>query len=73
VQFLDVTVADVKLAGELLARTGGHHSMDALLIAVGTRYQARNIFTGDAADLVALRDALPRANREELAIVDIRP
>jgi predicted nucleic acid-binding protein len=73
VQFLDVSAADGKLAGELLARTSGDNSMDALLVAVAARYQARTIFTGDAADLIALRDALPRAHNGQLAIVDIQP
>ena len=73
VQFLDVSVVDGKLAGELLSQTVARNTMDALLIAVAVRYRVQEIFTGDPADLIALRDALPKANRKELAIVDIQP
>jgi len=72
VQFLDVTVSEGKLAGELLAETGGSNSMDALVVAAASLHRVHEIFTTDRRDLARLRDALPASSWHRFGVVDIR-
>lgn len=68
-EILPIGAAEARLAGELLGRTGGNNSMDAIVVATAALHGMDEIFTTDPGDLERLRDSLPPARRR-IAVVD---
>jgi len=70
-EVLSIGADEGRLAGELLATTGGSNSMDALVVAAAAIHGITEIFTTDPDDLIALRDARPAAPTK-IAITDVQ-
>lgn len=57
-EVIPVGAAEGRLAGELLGRTSGTNSMDAIVVATAAMHRIDEIFTTDPTDIARLRDAL---------------
>ncbi len=68
-EVLPINAAEARLEGELLGRTGGSNSMDAIVVSTAALHGIGEIFTTDPDDLVQLRNALVPA--QPIAIVDV--
>ncbi|MEO7039071.1 MAG: PIN domain-containing protein [Candidatus Elarobacter sp.] len=70
-EIISIAAAEGKLAGELLARSNGDNSMDALVVAAAALHGIGEIYTSDPTDLRALRSVLPSGARQ-IDIVDVQ-
>ncbi len=68
-EILTIDAAEARLAGELLGRTGGNNSMDAIVVAAAALHGIDEIFTTDPDDIERLRNALG-SGRARIAVVD---
>lgn len=62
-EIVPIHVAEARLAGELLGRSGGSNSMDAILVATAALHGISEIFTTDPDDVGKLCYALDRTPR----------
>jgi predicted nucleic acid-binding protein len=69
-EILPIGIAEGKVAGELLAATGGDNSMDALVVACAALHGIDEIYTTDPDDLGQLCAELPRGRK--IVVVDAR-